>query len=173
MSDLNDKVASQIGNFFSGNWQGWEGGLGDWTLNDLNGHLDSISDTTRQELLGMGHVLTEYHTFEKEGSRGASRLWVRNDKVLMLEVNYPQTGSGPEEIMQAWGAPEGQMDFIDGIMDYENCAKVYASKGVCLMVSMSGKSTVRALFFTPCSYDHYFGSIAPYMHTGDRIGNRY
>ncbi len=173
MSDSSNNLALNLDHCFSTDWTLWEGLQDSWSGDDVKGYLENFSESTRQELLGMGHVLTEYHTYEGHGSPGKSRAWMRNGNLLMLEVNYPQVGVAPAEIMEAWGKPEGEMDFIDGVMDYERMAKVYASKGMCLMLTMSQKYIMRVLFFQPCSYDDYFGSLAPYMHTGDRIGNRY
>ena len=173
MSDLNMDFTTNLNNCFSTDWETWGGLKGNWAVEDVKTYLENFSEATQQDLLGMGHVLTEYHTYQGHGSRGESRVWVRDGDLLMLEVNYPQIGVAPTEILEAWGKPEGEMDFFDGIMDYERMAKVYASKGMCLMLTMSQKFIMRVLFFNPCSYDDYFGSIAPYMHSGDRIGNRY
>ena len=169
MSTLN----SNLDNCFSGNWIRGGGLVAKWPVAEVGEYLENFSVGTQQELLGMGHVLTEFHTYHGHGSRGISRAWVRDGGLLMLEVNFPDVGLSPADIMAAWGRPEGEMDFIDGIMSYERMAKVYASKGICLMLTMSHRNIVRVLFFEPCTYDDYYGSIAPYMHSGDRIGNRY
>lgn len=173
MNNSEKDFAATMESVFTTDWKLWDGLKGNWSIDALPGVLENYSSTRNEDLLGMGHVLTEYHTYKGHGSRGTSRVWVRNGEVLMVEVNYPQVGIDPSVIMEAWGAPEGEMGYFDGMIDFPQGAKAYPSKGMCLMLTTSQKHIVRALFFNPCSYDDYFGSLAPYMHSGNRIGNRY
>lgn len=158
---------------FQGDWTAWSGLPGDCPTEEIPAYFDQFSPDVHQELLGLAHLLTDYHLFEHEACRGASRIWFREEKLLMLEVNYPTLGLTPPELLEKLGPAEGEMDYFDGDMDFEDCAKVYASKGLCVMVSMSGQTYRRLVFFTPCTFEAYKDQLAPYMHSGDRLANQY
>jgi|GEM_PF-6127930 len=157
----------------STDWQEWQGISVDYNLSEITNHLPGLSETSKQDLLGMGHVPTDYHAFQREGHPGESRVWMRGEKLLMLDLKTPKPEASPEAILEAMGEPEGTMEFFEGMMDYADGAKVYASKGICLFLSRGNRAVLRVLFFAPTDYETYYGEIAPYMHSGDRIGNRF
>lgn len=170
---MTEETQAFIQAVMSSDWQEWKGIEGDHLLADLATQIEGLAETPKPDLLGMGHVKTDYHSFRREGHPGESRVWMRGEKLLMLDLKNPNPEASVEDMLAALGEPEGTMEFFEGMMDFEDGAKVYASKGICLFTSRGNRSILRVLFFAPTDYDTYYGELAPYMHSGDRIGNRY
>lgn len=97
-------------------------------------------------------VLRHYHASAyKEPVRG----WFDGDRLVLIDVEYPEPSEGWQAFVTALGEPTAKLDFAWHIHTLPGAEWVYAERGIAVVVKPDPGLILRLALFSPTSADRY------------------
>lgn len=95
------------------------------------------------------------------------RIWTDDEKVLMLDVQYPSFPSELAELLKQSGEPEAKLDYDWGTMRLEKSEWIYADRGLALFLAPDASRVFHLAAFSRTTLQGYEENFQ--LHLGKRL----
>jgi hypothetical protein len=109
---------------------------------------------------GAGHLGEEgqevsWLSAEAEGYPQGIRIWLDQDRVVLIDGESPELSAGLPALLQAIGTPEARLDAYLGMLLIPESEEVYPGRGLTLHINPENGILLRLLAYAPTTLEDY------------------
>ena len=106
-------------------------------------------------LARLGRHKTNFKMLVVEGEERSVRVWLEEEKVLLLDVKYPQIVPDLPTLVARWGEPEAKLGSYLGTLFLSESEWVYPQRGATLFVNPKNKILLRLAVYPITTLETY------------------
>ena len=103
----------------------------------------------------LGQRKTNFRMLVVEGYEHAVRVWLAAEKVLLLDVKYPQIDPDLPTLVAQWGEPAAKLGSYLGTLLLPESEWVYPQRGVTLFINPKNNILLRLAVYPPTTLESY------------------
>jgi hypothetical protein len=117
------------------------------------------------EAYGVGRLGREYtpaffRTRQLEGYINFVRAWYRDEKLVLLDGEYPTLPVELSALLESYGAPEIRLDYHQDVVKIKAGALVYPQRGITFFLNANAQMLARVAVYAVTSLEHYLAHLS-------------
>lgn len=133
----------------------WTGLPSTCTYPDFDDTFERKDDAYGRDTLGSAKRRTRYRMHVAEPFEEPLKVWFRDDDLVMIDISHPELPYPDGELLERLGDPEARLDYSFDVMEIEDGAWLYPTRGMALFLDAGKETVMRLSLFPPCDLGAY------------------
>ena len=142
-------------------YRAWDGMPASCRYADFDAAFPRLRDAHGQGRLGRDRRQALFRMHVDDRYQHPLKTWFRDDRLVLIEVAYPELPYSTPELLSHLGDPEAQLDYHLDVMPVSEGAWIYPSRGLALFLDAGRREVMRIALFHACSLDGYVKELHP------------
>jgi len=143
--------------FAAADFHGWQG-LGDCSPDEVRALYPQQAPGFALGRLGGRQA--RYFYVQMPGYEDGVAVWYREERVVLLEVRWPQLAGGLDGLLASLGSPPERLDFQWRSLRLRKGLLLYPERGLALFVNPDNQIVLMVTAFAPTTLDDYREGLA-------------
>lgn len=154
-----ESCATALQYFRHRNFQAWPGLPAGCAVTDVEGVFE-LSAAYAVGHLGERHAQASFRVASVEGYLEPVRLWYRDDTVVLLTGDYPET-TELSVLLAAYGEPQAKAGYHQGVLEIAEGEWMYPERGITLFLNADYSRLAKVAAYAPTSVEDYVAQLSP------------
>lgn len=128
---------------------------------DFDAAFPRLRDAYGQGRLGRNRRQARFRMHVDDRYQHPLKVWFRDERLVLIEISYPQLPYPTQELFSRLGTPEARLDYHLDVMPVSEGAWVYSAQGLTLFLDAGQREVMRIALFHACSVDEYVSGVHP------------
>jgi hypothetical protein len=133
----------------------WNGLHPDCGLEALTAIAPTLNEGVGREPVGRSGRWVSFRAVVFDDYTEPARAWFDGDRLIMLDVDYPQLRASPEDWLRELGDPEARLDCYWDLLALPQGEWAYPSRGLSVLVNLQTRTWLRVIAFAPTTLAAY------------------
>ncbi len=139
------------------NWQG----LPDGCPIPVAETILKVSEDYGVSRLGQQHKPAYFRTTQLEGYVNFARVWYRNEKIVLIDGDYPAIPVELAALLKSYGEPAAKYDYYQDVIEIKAGEWVYPQRGITLFMNADSRMLAKVAVYPSTSLADYLANLSP------------